>query len=148
MGTDGTLQTMDNLLSAATVYLETQDVQQTAANLESIAQNVNIEETSEAFRNLYQTLLGIIGPQLSETYYNEGYSAYRNEDFAAAIENLTKAVYYDAANAEALFNLGNAYRRNGDSENAITTYDKVIELFPDTERARKAQQFKNELSAP
>lgn len=148
VGTDGTLQTMDNLLSAATVYLETQDVQQTAANLESIAQNVNIEETSEAFRNLYQTLLGIIGPQLSETYYNEGYSAYRNEDFAAAIENLTKAVYYDAANAEALFNLGNAYRRNGDSENAITTYDKVIELFPDTERARKAQQFKNELSAP
>ena len=73
VGTDGTLQTMDSLLAAATVYLETGDVQETATNLENIAQSVNIDETSEAFRDLYQTLLDTIGPDLSANYYNEGY---------------------------------------------------------------------------
>ena len=34
VGTDGTLQTIDSLLAAATTYLETQDITQTAANPE------------------------------------------------------------------------------------------------------------------
>lgn len=146
VGTDGTLQTFDNLLAAATAYLETQDIEQTAANLESIAQNVNVEETSEAFRNLYHTLLGAIGPGLSATYYAEGYEAYRTEDYAAAIESFTKAVYYDASNADALYNLANAYRGSGDNANAIATYDKVIELFPNTDRATRAQREKDRLT--
>ena len=40
VGTDGTLQTIDSLLAAATTYLETQDITQTAANLESISASV------------------------------------------------------------------------------------------------------------
>lgn len=141
VGDDGTLQTIDNLLAAATAYLETMDVQQTAANLESIAANVTIEETSEAFQKLYNTLLTTIGPQLSLTYYEEGYTAYRSEDYKLAIENLSRAVYYDATNSEALYQLGNAYRKSGDEENALLTYQKIVELFPNTENARKAQQY-------
>lgn len=141
VGDDGTLQTIDNLLAAATAYLETMDVQQTAANLESIAANVTIEETSEAFQKLYNTLLTTIGPKLSLTYYEEGYTAYRSEDYKLAIENLSRAVYYDATNSEALYQLGNAYRKSGDEENALLTYQKLVELFPNTEMARKAQQF-------
>lgn len=146
VGTDGTLQTIDNLLTAATAYLETQDVEQTAANLESIAQSVNIEETSEAFRNLYQTLLATIGPNLSKTYYDEAYRAYQNEDFATAVESFNKAFYYDETNSDALYYLAQAYRRSGDSANAVTTYGRVIELFPDTDRARKSQQYIDDLS--
>lgn len=146
VGADGTLSTMDDLLTAATAYLETQDVAQTAEKLESIAQNVNIEDTSEAFQSLYQTLLGTIGPDLSATCYTEGYAAYRNDDFTTAIEQLSRAVYYDGTNVDALYNLGNAYRRSGDTENAVATYDKVIELFPGTDRARKAQQYKDEMT--
>lgn len=147
VGDDGTLQTIDNLLAAATAYLETMDVQQTAANLESIAANVTIEETSEAFQKLYNTLLTTIGPQLSLTYYEEGYTAYRSEDYKLAIENLSRAVYYDATNSEALYQLGNAYRKSGDEENALLTYQKIVELFPNTENARKAQQYITEPTA-
>lgn len=147
VGTDGTLQNIDSLLVAATAYLETQDVQQTAENLEKIAENINLEETSEAFKNLYETLLGTIGPELSSAYYTEGYNAYTKEDFATAIEKFEKAVYYDAENADALYNLGNAYRRSGDGANAITAYDKVAELFPNTERARKSQKYADDLRA-
>lgn len=147
VGDDGTLRTVDNLLTAAAVYLETHDIEQTAANLENIATKISLEETSEAFQALYNTLLGTIGPELSGTYYEEGSLAYRSEDYATAIENLARAVYYDATNSEALYQLGHAYRKSGDKENAITTYEKVIELFPDTEMARKAQEFIDEIQA-
>lgn len=147
VGADGTMQNIDNLLAAASAYLETQDVQQTASNLESIAQSINIDETSEAFRKLYHTLLSTIGPQLSGTYYDTGYAAYQGEDFAAAIENLSKAAYYDETNVDALYFLAQAYRRSDDSENAIATYDKVIAQFPGTERARKSKEYRDNLAA-
>lgn len=144
LGDDGTLQTFDDLLAAAAIYLETKDLQQTAVKLEGIASNVTIEDTSEAFQDLYHTLLATIGPELSRTYYEDGYTAYRSEDYKAAIENLARAVYYDSSNSEALYQLANAYRKNGDEENALITYQKIVELFPDTEMARKAQQYINE----
>lgn len=147
VGADGTLQTFDNLLSAASVYLETQDVEQTAASLEAIAGSVNIEETSEAFRKLYHTLRATIGPELSATYYAEGYAAYQQADYAVAIENLSKAFYYDETKVDALYYLGDAYHKSGDDANAIITYDKVVELFPDTERARRSQQYSEALAA-
>lgn len=146
VGADGTLQTIDSLLAAASAFLETQDVQQTAANLETIAQSVNISDTSEAFQSLYQTLLATIGPDLSQQYFTEGYSAFREEDYTVAIENLSKAFYYDETNVEALFELGNVYRKSEDKENAIVTYDKVIELFPESDKARQAKRYRDNLA--
>ena len=146
VGADGTLQTIDSLLAAATTYLETQDITQTAANLETISASVNVDDTSEAFQKLYKTLLGLIGPQLSAQYYETGYNAYRSEDYKAAIENLSKAVIYDETNKDAWLSLGNSYRKSDDAQNAITTYDKIIELFPETETARSAQRYRSQLA--
>lgn len=148
VGEDGTLVTIDNLLTAATTYLQTQNPQETAVSLEAIAANVNVEETSEAFQKLYNILLTTIGPDLATSYYNDGLAAYRSEDFAAAIEQLSKAVYYDASNMESLYYLALAYRRNEDRENAIATYQKVIELFPGTQNATNAQRAIEELGQP
>ena len=145
VGDDGTLKTIDNLLTAATTYLQTQNLQDTAVNLEAIAASVNVEETSEAFQNLYNTLLTTIGPELATSYYNDGLASYRSEDFTAAVEQLSKAVYYDATNPESLYYLGQAYRRSDDKENAIATYQKVIELFPGTQNAANAQRYLDEL---
>ena len=146
VGADGTLQTIDSLLAAATTYLETQDITQTAANLETISASVNVDDTSEAFQKLYKTLLELIGPQLSAQYYETGYNAYRSEDYKAAIENLSKAVIYDETNKDAWLSLGNSYRKSDDAQNAITTYDKIIELFPETETARSAQRYRSQLA--
>ncbi len=140
VGTGGTLSTMDNLLTAASVYLETQDPKQTAEDLEGIAETVVIEETSEAFQTLYHTLFGVIGPPLSQAYYTEGMQAYNSRNYEEAIEALSKAALYDESNVEAWYNLGNAYRGAEDTQNAVATYNKLIELFPDTDRARRAQR--------
>lgn len=146
VGTDGTLQAMDGLLDAAKAYIETpNETQAIATHLEEISEGMVIEEASEAFQNLYQALLGAVGPTVAKEYYSQGYSAYTNDDYDGAIENLTKAVFYDPTNGDALYNLGNAYRKKGDSENAVMIYEQVIEQFPNTERARKAQDYKDNL---
>lgn len=145
VGEDGTLHTIDGLLTAAASYLETQDLEATAASLENIAQSVDLNETSEGFQSLYRMLLASIGPDLSKSYYDQGYEAYRTGDYATAIDFLSKAVNYDETNADALLQLGQAYDKNGDAAEAAATYDNVIGLFPDTANARRAQSLKNAL---
>ena len=146
VGADGTLQTIDGLLVAAAAYLKEQNAEATAASLEAIAQSVDLEETSEGFQSLYNMLLAAIGPELSQTYYNQAYEYYRQEDYTTAIQILTKAVYYDETNMDAWLLLGQAYDRNNNVTEALETYDKVIEMFPNTSNARRAQNLKNALS--
>lgn len=146
VGEDGTLQTIDNLLLAASSYLETKNLQATAQNLEAIADSVNVDETSQAFQDLYNTLRATIGPELSDAYYTDGYAAFRSQDYENAIVLLGKAFYYDDTDIEALYNLGMAYRRSEDVENAVATFQKVVDLFPDTQRARNAQNNIDELN--
>lgn len=146
VGEDGTLQIIDRLLQAASEYLQTKDAQATAGYLDMIATEVNLDETTEGFRNLYNTLLAQIGPELSVTYFNSGSAAYRDGDYEKAITDLVKAVNYNAENGDALFMLGDAYRQNGQKLEAIDTYKKVIELLPGTQRAGRAQNHINNLS--
>ncbi len=146
-GEDGTLGNIDLLLDAASEYLTTGDVQTTAAKLETVADSVDFESMSDSFQLLYNTLLGLVGPQMSASLYTEGYEAYRNEDYTTAVELLERAVYYDETNADALFNLGNAYRRMENYEKATETFTLVTERFPGTERARRSQQYIDEIAS-
>ncbi|MDE6169426.1 MAG: tetratricopeptide repeat protein [Acetatifactor sp.] len=145
VGAGGTLQLYDSLLAAAATYLETRDALAAAADLEGIVQSVNMEECTEAFQRLYRMLVSTIGPELSATYYAEAFEAYRARDYALAIESFSRAFDYDETNIDALYYLGRACQDSGDRENAITVYERLVELFPGTERARSAQWYRNQL---
>lgn len=146
VGPDGTIETIDSLLQAAAEYLQTGDAMATAEYLNTIAAEVNMEETSDGFKQLYDSLLANIGPELSVTYYTSGNEAYQDGDYETAIADLVKAVNYDATNGDALFTLGNAYRRSERNAEAVAVYEKVLELFPGTERARRAQHYIDEIN--
>lgn len=147
VGADGTLQTIDNMLQTAADYLKEGDIKATASNLEFISNNVEIEEMSEGFQQLYQAVFESIGPALSKDYYTEGYELYRTEDYQAAVDLLGKSAYYNPANVDALFYLARTYERMNDKENAVITYDQLIEQFPNTERARSAKKYRDALAA-
>lgn len=136
VGAGGTIQTYDTLLIMASEYLKVRDNAATAAALENLAQTMDIEQASEGFRTLYQTLRGSIGPQLAQDYYNEAYDYFRHEEYPAAIESFNKAVYYDETNADALYYLARSYHANEDADKAVETYQKVLEKFPDYARAK------------
>lgn len=110
VGTDGTLKTVDELLLGAVEYLTTQDAMATASHIENVQEGVNLEDTSDAFKALYQALIDKIGPEVALNYYNTGSDFYDDKDYKQAIDNLTKAVEYDPTNGDAMNVLGNAYR--------------------------------------
>ena len=143
MGTDGDLQSVESLMKAADAYLTDQtNVTVVADYLEEIETEQageGAEENSEAFENLYNTLLALIGPQIAESYDEDGHAAFWAGNYADAIPNLEKAYQYDPTNGQALFDLANSYYRMGEEQRAAEIYRQVIELFPNTEKADKSE---------
>lgn len=147
VGTDGTIQTMDNMLTAVNDYLQNpEDVEQVASYLESIQNDVTLAETSESFQAVYQSLLTAVGPSVAKTYYDDGMAAYRQEVYADAVRNLEKAYVYDSENMDVVYNLANAYYRSEDFEHAAVYYQLVVDSIPNTERGRRSAKNLEEIS--
>lgn len=145
-GADGKLSTIDNLLYAVYNYLNTpNDSSAVAEYLDMIDDNA-AQTAGEAFQSVYNYLRSNVGTSVGKSYYDTGMEAYQNETYEDAIEHLSRAYSYDNTNGEALFNLANAYRKSGDTANALANYQKVIEEFPNTEKANRSQSYINELS--
>lgn len=144
-GEGGTLEAFDRLLQTAAAYLMNHDSMATALELENILQTVDQEDTSEGFQKLYASLLTAIGPELSRTYYDEAFAFFRQEDYGAAIESFERAVYYDSTNVDALFYLASSCQKSGDAEKAIENYQKLLSLFPDSNRVRETKRNLKEL---
>lgn len=146
-GDGGTMSEYDRLMTVVRDYLINQDNEATAAALDEIRDTTDYSTMSESYQQMYDSLLSIIGPSVAGKYYDEGMDAYRAENYETAIDKLSKASYYDKANADALFNLGNAYRLMGNFDEARSIYEQVILTFPDTERASRSEQYIREITA-
>lgn len=135
-----------DLIEAALMYMnKTQDELVIADALELIDQEYLANEASESFRNLYNAIKEGIGSVVAKESYNIGYDAFRTEDYDTAVTHLTRAYDYNPKNGEALYNLGNAYNKKGETEKAAEIYEQVIELFPNTEKARKSGTYIKEI---
>ena len=145
-GEDGKLSAVDNLLHAANIYMnDATDTSSVAGYLDLIDEDT-VTTAGEAFESVYNHLRSAVGTSVGKSYYDTGMEAYQNESYDEAIDYLSKAFTYDNTNGEALFNLGNAYRKAGDTANALATYQQVIELFPNTEKANRSQSYINDLN--
>lgn len=146
---EGTIRSADALMQATQFYLED------PSNIESVATALEGTETpegeeeetkSECYISLYNKLMSLASSDLASFYYNRGYNSYKSEDYETAIPDLKRAYKYDRENGEALFYTGNAYRRIGEDEKAKEIYAEVIDFFPGTERANKAETYLAEIN--
>lgn len=146
-GADGQMTTVEALMNAACIYMETpEDTAKLSEAIERIdRETMESEETSAVARNLYLKLLEDSGTDLAKSHYEAGYKAYQAKDFETAIEELKKAVSYDASNVAALYVLGNSYKEKGNKKMAVETYEQVIALFPDTEKAKQSKKYIKQL---
>lgn len=135
-----------DLIEAAWMHINgTGDEMAIADELELISEDYLQNEATESFRKLYDTLKDDISRVVARNSYNVGYEAFRSENYDTAIENLERAFRYDPSNGEALYNLGNSYNKKGDADRAVEIYEQVVELFPNTEKARKSQNYIREI---
>ncbi len=147
VGEGGTIESIDKLLTAATAYIANpNDIETISPLVQEIANEVDIEATSDAFKELYSTVLKTVGPGIAAQFYETGYQYFGNDQFEQAIDELEQAVFYDEENLDALFLLGNAYRRAKNDEKAAETYQAVIDKFPGTERAKRAEEYLGEIN--
>lgn len=128
----------DKLLKA---YLSYQKNEMDAAG-EALSE-VQTDHLSETAMEIYGTINGKVNEGYLAILYKDGYTAYNSANYAAAIENLKKAIDLDISyqQGNALYYLAQAYRKNDDLESAKPYYQKFIELFPNTERAATAARY-------
>lgn len=146
-GEDGKLSAVDNLLHAAEIFMKDPTDTSSVAEYLDMIDEMTVDTAGTAFENVYNHLRTQVGTSVGKSYYDTGMEAYQNESYEDAIEYLSRAFSYDNTNGEALYNLGNSYRKSGDDANAIATYQQVIELFPNTEKANRSQSYINEMTA-
>lgn len=105
------------------------------------------ESLSEDAAVLYDTVFQEVGSKAVKELFDTGYAAYQSGDYEKAISNLGKCYELDnnTLQPDALYFLARAYHRSGDTENAKTYYQKVIEEQPNTKKATDAQGFLNGL---
>lgn len=147
-GTEGTLLSMENLLKASSIYLENPENYLDVADfILQVDESTWTDETSENYKKLYAALKAAIGPQVCDSYYVDGNTAYKNAQYEDAIAYLEAAVFFDKADRDALYMLASSYYAAGKNDAALETYKDVVELFPDTWHSQKSEQAIKKLTA-
>ena len=132
------ISTYDQLLQAYVTYKDG-DVEAAGNALA----NVNEEYLSDSAKQTYNTINAQVNAEYIATMYKQGYSAYQSQKFGDAITSLEKVIEMDESyqNGNALYYLAQAYRKNNDLETAKKYYQKVVDLYPGTERAANSQSY-------
>ena len=134
------LSSYEQLLTAYAAFVA-DDIDAAGTALEK----VSADDLSEKAKTIYDDVNAKVNEKYLASMYQEGYSAYNKGNQTTAIEKLKKVVEMDESyqNGNAIYYLAQAYRRADDMEQAVIYYQKVLEQYPGTERARVAQTYVN-----
>lgn len=139
--TDNKITSYEQLLLAYSKFVEN-DVESAGTALA----NVNVDYLDEGSKTIYDTINEQVNAEFIATMYTEGYQAYNSQNYQDAASDLQKVVDIDESyeNGNAIYYLAQSYRKNEDIENAKTYYQKVVDLYPNTERAATSQTYLDE----
>ena len=76
----------------------------------------------------------------SRNSQHSGVSAFDDANYTEAIDKLSKAKNINDSDYTVLNYLAHAYRLSGDTDNAISVFQEIIDKFPGTQKATKAEQ--------
>ena len=103
--------------------------------------DINSDQLSAEARTIYDDIFANIQTTLFNSYKEAGIEAFDQTDYAGAVEQLVKAMEINDSDYETLNYLAHAYRESGDTQHAVETFQRIIELEPDTEHASSAQSY-------
>ena len=96
---------------------------------------------------IYDSLNTKVNEQYISAVYAQAEQDYRAGRYPEAVTGLEKVVQVeeDYNDGYAIYYLAQSYRQTGDLENAKKYFQRMVELHPGTSRARRSQQYLNEL---
>lgn len=132
------INSYEQLLKAYAAYTE-EDIETAGTALG----NVNPEYLSGETKSVYDAINTAVNAEYINTLYQAGSQAYAAQDFGEAIANFEKIIEMDETydDGNVLYNLAQSYRRNDDLTTAKIYYQKVVDLYPGTQQAAKAQNY-------
>lgn len=89
------------------------------------------DSLGDSGKEMYDTLSDSIFPTACKRRYAAGVDSLESEDYDQAIEYLTKVVKMDESynDGQAIYRLAQAYQGKGDTENAKTWYQKMVDTY-------------------
>ncbi len=99
----------------------------------------------EKAKKIYTDLVEETFLTASTEWYNSGHDHYSSGKYEEAIEEFNMALKFDDKNADAIYFLGRAYDRLGNTDEAKNYYDKIINEFPESSRLAEAKSKRNAL---
>ncbi|MCR5737303.1 MAG: tetratricopeptide repeat protein [Eubacterium sp.] len=102
----------------------------------------------ENFKAVYDKLTKELSSKMASNAYDEGFSAYENQEYDKAIAAFKKCVEIDKSNDDAYYYMAWAYKNSGDEKNAKKIFKKIVTDFPNSEHysVAKAQSSDGEVS--
>ncbi|MEG0108457.1 MAG: tetratricopeptide repeat protein [Lachnospiraceae bacterium] len=103
---------------------------------------INKEALGDQGKTIYDKIAGETFSTACDTHYKNAKESFTVANYASAIEQLGKVVAMDEtyADGKALLLLGHSYALASDKEKSAEKYNRIIELFPNTEIAKKADE--------
>ena len=110
---------------------------------------IDRDSLGESGQSRYDELTDAIYPGACETNFATGTEALSAGNYQGAVDALYKVVRMNAGynDGQALFNLAQAYMGNGDNDNAVKYFQRVVDDYGDSEYAEEAQTNLDTLSA-
>lgn len=111
--------------------------------------NVDPELLGGQAKVIYESLNTQVNEQYIIAVYAQAEADYNGNRFPEAITGLEKVVQVeeDYNDGYAIYYLAQSYRQTGDMANAQKYYQRMVELHPGTSRARRSQQYLDEMAA-
>lgn len=104
---------------------------------------VNKDVLGTAGQLLYDDLYAKLTPTILADYYNVGMEFYKEENYERAVSNFRTVVEMDETyeSGNALFLLGDCLRLTGNGQEALTYYNRVVELYSYRNIANQAKEY-------
>jgi len=130
-----TAASYENLLKA----VEAQQ-QGNTSNATNALTEVNPEVLSVDAKAVYDTIYKSMQSSMFQELSQSGVNAFDDANYTEAIDKLSKAKNINDSDYTVLNYLAHAYRLSGDTDNAILVFQEIIDKFPGTQKATKAEQ--------
>ena len=130
----------ESLITAMNAY-QNQDYEAAATALTGLDSSL----LSLDAREIYDTIYGDVQNQMFDTLSQDGMDALNNGNYDTAVDLLNQARDINGDDYDVLSSLATAYRLSGDTANAVSVYQEIIEKFPGR-RATTAQSYIDQLS--